>query len=256
MQLPFALETRPLLSRVSVLLLAQHGPQRDPLRLDPVSQLILAILSARTRDEISLAALEHLACRYASWSVLAHAPSQDIESIIHPVTYADRKADQLPRTLRLIAERAGALNLDFLARWPPEEAAMRWLEELPGIGMRNAAATLNFSKLRRRVLSVGTQHLRVGERLGLLPPGTDYARGFVLYMRLVPDEWDADDLYELHWLIKLHGQSRCRHHRPICSGCPLAELCSLRSNHKGRALWMAGLSAEPPAEHATAPQRV
>jgi hypothetical protein len=92
--------------------------------------------------------------------------------------------------------------------------------------MRNAATTLNFSKLRKRTHSVGTHLLRVGERLGVLPPRTDYGRGYEMFMRLVPDAWDADDLYEFHWLMQYHGQRACTHAAPACSRCALRDLCS------------------------------
>jgi endonuclease III len=234
-QLSLMLEADPLLSIVRDRLLAEYGPQRDAFRLDPVSQLVLAILSARTRDEVSLSAFERLARRYGSWSRLGHATSQEVESVIRAVTFSDRKADQLLQALRMIVARAGRLDLDFLAGWPVEPA-LSWLEELPGVGMRNAATTLNFSKLRKRAFSVDTHQLRVGERLGFLPPGADAARGFALYMRLVPDAWDGDDLYELHWLIKRHGQSRCRHVRPLCAGCPLAQICASKRDGASRGL--------------------
>jgi endonuclease-3 len=213
-------------------LLARYGAQRDDLRLAPLSQLVLAILSARTRDEISSLAFEGLLHRYGSWDVLSEAAAADVERVIHQVTYADRKAEQLPRALRMITERTGALSLDFLVSWS-EEDALGWLGELPGVGMRNAATTLNFSKLRKRTLSVGTQHLRVGERLGFLKPVTTSAQGYERYMRLVPNAWDSDDLYELHWLIKLHGQQRCHHVLPACAGCELASLCRYRNARRG-----------------------
>jgi len=224
MQLSLAVDQTPILPRIRARLLARLGPQRDALRLDPVSQLVLAIVSSRTRDEVSLAAFERLARRYQSWEALGHAEPRVIEAIIRPVTYADVKAVQLPRALRLIAARAGSLDLGFLADWP-EEQAMRWLEDLPGVGTRNAATALNFSKLRKRTLSVGTHLLRIGQRLGLMAPRTDYARGYALFMRLVPDAWDGDDLYEFHWLMKYHGQRTCTHTAPACSACPLRDLC-------------------------------
>jgi endonuclease-3 len=224
MQLSLAVDQTPILPRIRARLLARLGPQRDTLRLDPVSQLVLAIVSSRTRDEISLQAFERLARRCRSWEALSQAEPRAIEAIIRTVTYADVKAIQLPQALRLITARAGSLDLGFLAHWP-EEQAMRWLEELPGVGTRNAATTLNFSKLRKRTLSVGTHLLRVGQRLGLLPPRTDYARGYALYMRLVPDTWGGDDLYEFHWLMKYHGQRTCTHIAPPCSACPLSDLC-------------------------------
>jgi endonuclease-3 len=47
-----------------------------------------------------------------------------------------------------------------------------------------------------------------------------------MLMRLVPDDWDADDLFEFHWLVKLHGQKVCFHDAPACFRCPLRALCS------------------------------
>ena len=231
MQFSLAIDQEPILPRLRTRLLACYGPQRDSLRLDPVSQLVLAIISARTRDEISLRAFERLARRYRPWSALGHADPPAIEAIIRPVTYADAKAVHLPRALQLIKARTGGLDLAFLAAWP-EEKAMHWLEDLPGVGTRNAATTLNFSKLRKRTLSVGTHLLRVGERLGLLPPRTDYIRGHAIFMRLVPDAWNGDDLYEFHWLIKYHGQRVCTHAAAACSRCALRDLCSRRSTDR------------------------
>lgn len=203
---------------------AVHGPQHDAERLDPITQLVLAILSARTRDEVALAALHRLWRRYGSWEGLADAAPREIETTILPVTHADTKARQLPRALRMIKARCGRLDLGFLVDLSTP-LAMRWLMGLPGVGMRNAATVLNFSTLRGRTFSVDTHILRLGHRLRLLPAGADIARGFETFMRLIPAEWDADDLYELHWLMKLHGQHTCTHDAPDCPGCPLRDLC-------------------------------
>jgi endonuclease-3 len=88
MQFSLAIDQAPILPRIRTRLLSCYGPQRDSLRLDPVSQLVLAIISARTRDEISLRAFERLARRYRPWSALGHADPPAIEAIIRPVTEA------------------------------------------------------------------------------------------------------------------------------------------------------------------------
>src|SRR5258708_347958 len=201
MQFSLALNDRMVLGQVRSRLLACLGPQRDAWRRDPVSQLVSAIISAKTRDAISTAAFERLRRRYTAWDGLRIAAPRDIEAIIVPVRYADRKAVQLPRALGMIVARTGSLDLDFLADWD-EDMAMQWLRGLPGVGPKVAATVLNFSSLRKRALAVDTHLLRVGARLGLLPPSTDYDVGYDLFMRLVPDAWDAADLYELHWFLK------------------------------------------------------
>lgn len=228
MQLTLVFEHPAFLERVRRRLLAQYGPQRDAWRLDPVSQLVLAMLSARTRDAVSLAAFERLRCCYVDWNALSLAAPRDIEAMIAPVTFADRKAAQLSRALRLLRARCGNLALDFLAGWD-EEAATQWLKGLPGVGAKVAAAVLNFSTLRKRSFTVDTLLLRLGTRLGLLPADCDYESGHALYARFIPDVWDADDLYEFHWLLKYHGQQTCTFATPRCDRCVLRDLCpSLR----------------------------
>jgi len=241
MQFSLALDPMPTLLRIRARLLACYGPQRDSLRLDPVSQLILSVISGCTRDEVSLPAFERLGWRYRPWDALGRAGSPTIEAIIRPVTYADIKAIYLPQTLVSIEVKIGSLDLSSLAAWP-EEKAMHWLRALPGVGVKSAAATLNFSTLHKRELPVDTHLLRVGKRLGLLPPSADYERGHAIFMRLVPDAWDGDDVYEFHWLMKYHGQRVCTHAAPACGRCALRDLCpsSLQSARAHRA----GLDAD------------
>jgi endonuclease-3 len=224
MQLSLALNERPILWRIRARLLARIGPQRDAVRRDPVSQLVNAIISAKTRDEVSSASFERLRRRYASWDALRLAAPGEVLNIIAPVHHADDKAVWLPQALRNIVASTGSLELEFLVDWD-EEAAMQWLRRLPGVMSKVAATVLNFSTLRMRVLAVDTHLLRVGGRLGLLPPATGYEIGYELFMRLVPDQWDADDLYEFHWLLKYLGQIVCRHGTPVCARCPLSDLC-------------------------------
>jgi endonuclease-3 len=226
-QLALALDLPDLLTLLPSLreqLLPLYGPQRDSYRPDPMCQLVAAMISSRTRDEVSLAAFERLRLRYPSWETLARAAPKEVEAVIQPVEHAERKAVLLLRALRMMAARNGSFDLDFLAM-DSEEEAMRWLRTLPGVGAKVAATTLNFSYLRKRTFSVDTHLLRVGERLGLLPRNTDYEDGYDIFMSLVPDHWDADDLYEFHWLMKLHGQRVCRHTAPDCRRCSLRAIC-------------------------------
>jgi endonuclease-3 len=205
-------------------LLAVFGPQRDEQRFDPLSQLVYGIIASKTRDEVSMAAFLELHRRCRSWDVLMRATPKQIERIIFSVHHADRKAEELPQALRMIRARSGALDLEFLADWDTE-AALQWLDSLYGVGAKIAATVLNFSTLRKAVLPVDTHLLRVGQRLGLVRLGGDYAAGHAGYARILPAEWDGDTVYELHWLIKMLGQRVCRPTAPACGQCPLRELC-------------------------------
>jgi endonuclease III len=216
----------PDLAEIRARLLAIWGPQRDAERYDPISQLVYGILSARTYDEVATTAFNRLQHRYRPWRRLCWAPYRDIEPLIRLVTFAERKADYVPHALRSVVQLRGALDLGFLLHFN-EEKGMHWLRQLRGVDVKVAATVLNFSTLRRRVLPADTHLIRVGERLGFLPRGSDYRRGYEGYMRLVPDDWDADALYEFHWLVKYFGQTVCTKRSPGCGGCPLRDMCAM-----------------------------
>jgi endonuclease-3 len=67
--------------------------------------------------------------------------------------------------------------------------------------------------------------------MGLLPPAAKFTRGFHMLMRLVPNNWDADDLYELHWLMKRQSQTICSHPHIARESCPLGRFCGILMAH-------------------------
>lgn len=224
MQLTLDLETAPLLPRLRDALLALFGPQPHRGQADPLSQLIHSLISARTPDAVSWAAFERLRGMFEDWAALAETSPKRIEAAIAAVTFADAKARQLPILIRLIQIRAGGLDLGFLAERSVEQA-MEWLQSLPGVGVKSAAVTLNFSALRGRALVVDTHVHRVTRRLGLAPRSSEPAQAYEALMAMVPAAWSAEDLFELHWLIKGLSQSICTDGSPRCGMCPLKSEC-------------------------------
>ncbi|HEX4181026.1 MAG TPA: endonuclease III [Caulobacteraceae bacterium] len=224
MQLMFELETSPLLPRLRKQLLDVFGPQKRTARPEPLSQLIHSLLSARTLDAVSGEAFVRLREAFKDWSELIEAAPKKIEAAIAETTFADRKARQLPILARVIQVRTGGLDLDFLGDRPVEEA-MAWLQSLPGVGIKSAAATLNFSRLNGRALVVDTHVHRGAKRLGMVGRASEPAQAYETLMTLVPQAWNAADLYELHWLLKGLGQSICGESAPRCGMCPLKAIC-------------------------------
>jgi endonuclease-3 len=207
-------------------LLKLYGPQCDKERFDPLDQLVYGVLASRTRDEVSMKAFWRLNACCPSWEALIDMSSDAIEPAIADVTFAEKKALDLPIMLRMLDKRHG-LDLGFLADHDIE-AAMQILTALRGVKFKIAATVLNFSTLRMRVLAVDTHLLRVGERLGFVPLNATYEEGYDAYARLLPHEWDADALYEVHWLIKKLGQKICHATVPNCAACPLQDACPSR----------------------------
>lgn len=204
------------------------GPVRDAQRLDPVSQLVRSFVASRTHDRDSWEAFMRLSRRYGTWDALADAPVAEIEALLLGVTHAEKKAPELKEALRKIRVRAGTLSLNFLADHPVDQA-LRWLEEIYGIGRKIAAATLNFSTLRKRAFVVDTHVLRILRRFGFVSPRADSKDAYRAVMDAAAD-FDADDLYELHWHLKRLGQKFCTDLRAHCGTCPLSQNCMKRAD--------------------------
>ncbi|ARQ00985.1 endonuclease III domain-containing protein [Pseudorhodoplanes sinuspersici] len=223
MQLTFTFEREPILLQIRNRLVQIYGQQRDELRHEPTPQWVKAMISSRTLDAISDGAFVRLR-GLPSWDMLAQMKTTEITPMIHDVTFAQNKAIHLAKSAQIIKRRRGTVELDFLADWPTQ-VAFDWLNSLPGTGPKVACVTLNFSTLRRPVFAIDTHVLRVFWRLGLAPNRHNFKRGYITLSNLIPNNWDADDLYELHWLMKYLGQKICTHERPLCGRCPLASLC-------------------------------
>lgn len=213
------------LERIEGRLRRSHGPLSDCDRLDPVSQLVLSLIGARTEGEVSLTVFIKLRDRFQSWGGLLDLSDTALTQCLQPVTYHERKAAQLREALRIIADRSGSMVLDFLEGWPVEDA-QGWLRKLPGVGPKVSAAILNFSTLRKRILVVDCHHFRVAKRLGLLTPKTRFpAAQRIVMNQHIPNNWTADDLDDHHRLMKRHGQTFCPHSWPLCGKCPLQDIC-------------------------------
>lgn len=227
MQLSLALDPDPLVAQVHKRLLAAFGSFAHSPRLEPVDQLIKSMISSRTYDETSWAAYRRLEARYRPWERLIEAPPAEIQALIAPVTYPEDKAAWLPDALARIVRARGSLSLDLLAGWPVD-TAMAWLRALPGVGDKVAAATLNFSTLRRPAMVVDTHVWRVARRIGLAPRNADPEGVRQAIMAAAPLGWGADAFFDLHWLLKRLGQRLCQAHHTRCPACPLAALCDER----------------------------
>lgn len=202
----------------------RFGAPGPSLRLDPVSQLILSLIGGRTRGEVSKSAFETLLSRFGDWAAVRDAPADEIEKAIRAVTFAPVKARRLKAALMAITNAQDGPTLDGLAGLSVEQA-LAWLERLPGVGRKVAAATLNFSALRMRALVIDTHHLRVLRRLAFVGARTSPTRAHGRIVPLLPPDWSAAALDDHHQLMKRLGQAICRHHVPRCHCCPLQEVC-------------------------------
>jgi len=192
--------------------------------LDPLSELISSLLSHRTRNADSGRAFKALRARYADWALLRDAPVQDVEETIQGVTWPEQKAPRLKAVLAAITERHGSLTLDFLTGMPVVEARA-WLESIPGIGPKTSAAVLSFSTLRQAALPVDSHHHRVAQRTGLIARSVSVGPSHVALAAMLPPDWDAQQVYDNHEVMMLHGQRCCFYKKPACRRCAILDLC-------------------------------
>ena len=192
--------------------------------LDPLSELVSSLLSHRTRNADSGRAFKELRRRYASWQELMDAPTPDVEAAIAAVTWPELKAPRIRQVLRLVQEKLGELSLDFLEHLTVAEATA-WLRELPGVGPKTAAAVLSFSTLRKAALPVDSHHHRVAERLGLIRKGTSLEAAHLILAAQLPPTWTAQEVYDNHEILMLHGQKCCYFQKPACERCVLNDIC-------------------------------
>lgn len=193
--------------------------------LDPLSELVSALLSHRTKNADSGRAFRQLRTRFPDWAEVIDAPTTDIQAAIAPCTWPEQKAPRIQQVLRLIRDRLnGNLSLDFLADLSVTEARA-WLESLPGVGPKTSAAVLSFSRLRRPALAVDSHHHRVAVRLGLIAASVAVGPAHALLAAQLPPDWNAQQVYDNHEIMMLHGQRCCYYNNPACDRCPVLDLC-------------------------------
>lgn len=192
-------------------------------RRDPVWRMTRSLIGCRTQDEVAEPALARLMARWPHPRLLAAAPAAQVERVIGDVTYAEDKSVNLVAALGWIGRERPDYDLSFLCALPVHEA-LAWLERLPGVGPKVAAATLNASTLRMPVFIVDCHVHRVLVRFGFIArrATAKQARDVVT---AAATSLGAEDLLELFVQMKRLGQEFCHHFRTDCAACPLAARC-------------------------------
>jgi endonuclease-3 len=186
---------------------------------DPMSELVLTILSQNTSDTNSGRAFMRLVQRFPDWRLLMDAPTEDIEREIAIGGLAKQKAPRIKASLQSIWDERGSFDLDFLREIPLEEAKA-WLREMKGVGPKTAACVLMFA-LGRPALPVDTHVHRVSQRLGYVPDKATAEQAHDILEAMLPEEL----IYPFHIMLIKHGRRLCRAQRPLCQECPLLDGC-------------------------------
>jgi endonuclease-3 len=198
----------------------QYGDLEWRPSIDPLSELVLTILSQHTSDINRDRAFEAMKRRFPTWEEVRDAPTPELADAIKPGGLSNVKAPRIQEVLRQIWAERGSFDLSFLPEMPIEEAKA-WLGGFKGVGPKTAACVLMFA-CGLPVLPVDTHVYRVSARLGLIDGRTNAEKAHdVLEAILEPQE-----RYPFHIYMITHGRQVCKAQRPLCELCVVREWCS------------------------------
>ena len=223
---------------------ARYGRPVWQRRLDPMSELILTILTQNSADTNAEVAFEALRAAYPGtgevvahhpgagwggfglpdgiepdWARVEFAPLPELVDVIRPGGLANQKAPRLQATLRKVREERGDYSLEFLGDMTALEAR-EWLTRIDGIGKKTASVLLLFS-FGLPLMPVDRHVERVAQRVGLVGPKTSADDAHDLFLGML----EPDQMYEAHVNLIQHGRVVCHAQRPDHDACPLRTRC-------------------------------
>ncbi len=198
---------------------ATYGVPVNDSPYDPLSELVLTILSQATTDINSRRAFESLKQRFPDWESVRIARASSIAAAIKSGGLANSKSVAIKNALNEIKTRRGKLDLSFLQTSPIDDAR-EFLTSLPGVGPKTAACVLLFA-CGREIFPMDTHILRITKRIGLIPEKFSDEQSHQRMEKLVPPKKH----YSLHVNLIRHGRRICRPQNPKCDSCSLIEQC-------------------------------
>ena len=208
------LPVAPTLKRLGVAITSMELPAiekiAEELMGDAFQVLISTMLSAQTKDPVTLAASLRLFAVAADPAALARLPLARIETLIYPVSFYRNKAVHLKETARILVK-------DFGGQVP---TTMEALLTLPGVGRKTANLTLIVACRSQDNICVDTHVHRIANRFGWVRTRTPEQTERALY-EVAPRRWWATiNLHLVTW-----GQHVCKPVFPQCGRCILNGTC-------------------------------
>jgi len=172
-------------------------------------QLVACIISIRTYDEVTLPVSRKLFERARTPGEVRAMTYEQLDAIINPSTFHERKASQiLEIARRVVDEYGGDLPCD------PEV-----LMSFSGVGPKCANLVLGIA-CGEPFISVDIHVHRVTNRWGYVKTSTPEKTMAALGDKLPRDYW-----IEINRLLVPFGKHICTGNLPHCSTCPVLDMC-------------------------------
>lgn len=194
----FYKDETPVIGRI----MAQHN--------DPFLVLIGCLLSLRTKDETTDAAMQRLTARARTPEQLLAIPTPELEKIIYPVGFYRNKAAVLKGVSRTILEKYRGEVPDSIDE----------LLTMKGVGRKTANIVIT-EGFGQPGVAVDTHVHRISNRLGALRTKTPDQTETELRKVLPGKFWRV-----YNPLLVTHGRRTCTPLSPFCSRCPVFDLCA------------------------------
>ena len=176
---------------------------------DPYKILISTILSARTKDEVTAAAVNRLFEKIRTPSEMCRKSEREIQSLIYPVGFYRNKSRHLKEVSRVLIEK-------FNASVPQ---SLEELLTLPGVGRKTANLVLSLA-FGIPSICVDTHVHRICNRLLFVKTKTPEETEYTLKQKLPKRYWN-----EINTLLVAFGQTLCKPLAPRCPVCPVYSFC-------------------------------
>ncbi|MEM3065980.1 MAG: endonuclease III [Nitrososphaerota archaeon] len=194
------------------LLVERYGIQ-VPAHLDkpdPFRVLIGAMLSHRTRDEMTDLAFRRLFSTYGSIEDIVKAPLKEIRRLIKSVGFYRQKAKRIKDVAKILLER-------YDGQVPRDRVL---LVELPGVGYKTADIVLSIA-YGEPIVAVDTHVETVSKRLGIVRKKAGYEETRKSIENITPSHMRR----MVNGILVKFGKEVCRKLRPRCEICPITIYC-------------------------------
>lgn len=177
---------------------------------NPIELMVAAILSAQVRDEAVNAVTPRLFKKYKNAKDYANADLNELTDEIKSITYAGSKAKYIRKACGILVEKHNG----------EVPKSLNELIDLPGIGRKTANTILINAYGIVNGIPCDTHVIRVSYRVGWTKSKNPDIIEKDL-MKLLPKEnWG-----KIAYVLKAHGRKVCRASTPVCSKCPIKDLC-------------------------------